>query len=99
MGKNGGRNSRKVVDKTGERLNVVYLPISELKPDPNNPVDHRPRQIRQIADSVGEFGFITPVVIGGNRDVIAGHGRILAASLLGWTKVPTISVDHLKRGA
>jgi DNA modification methylase len=95
MGNNVGKSGRKVVDKTGGDLNVSYLPISELKPDSNNPVDHKPKQIRQIAHSIDEFGFITPVVIDRNKNVIAGHGRILAASLLGWTKVPTISVDHL----
>jgi DNA modification methylase len=95
MGNNVGKNGRKVMDKTGGRLNINYLPISELKLDSENPVDHKPRQIRQIANSIEEFGFITPVVIDGNKKVIAGHGRIPAASLLGWTKVPTIYIDHL----
>lgn len=89
------RNNRKMVDKTGRRLAIVYRPISELKLDAANPKDHSRRQVRQIANSIAQFGFITPVVIDAYGNVVAGHGRILAASLLGWTEVATIRVDHL----
>jgi hypothetical protein len=57
------RNSCKVVDKTGRRLTFVYRPLSELKLDAANPKDHSRRQVRQIANSIEQFGFITPVVI------------------------------------
>jgi DNA modification methylase len=95
MGEIGGKNMCKVVDKTGRRLVVVYRRITDLKLDAANPKDHSRRQIRQIANSIECFGFISPVVVDAHGNVAAGHGRILAASLLGWTEVPTISIDHL----
>jgi DNA modification methylase len=82
-------------DKAGGRVVVVYRPISELNPNPRNPRAHSPRQIRQIARSIEAFGFVVPVLVDARGRIIAGHGRILAALLLGWTEVPTICVDHL----
>src|SRR5579864_4796584 len=95
MGASGGKNMCKVVDKTGRRLAVIYRRISDLKLDAANPKDHSRRQIRQIANSMESFGFISPVVVDARGNVAAGHGRIPAAALLGWTEVPTISIDHL----
>ena len=54
-----------------------------------------PKQIRQIARSIETFTFLVPVLVDGQRNVLAGHGRILAALQLGWTEVPVISVNHL----
>ena len=82
-------------DKAGGRLMVVYRSISELKLDPRNPREHSPRQIRQIARSIEAFGFVVPVLVDARGRIIAGHGRILAAQLRGWTEVPTICLDHL----
>ncbi len=53
------------------------------------------RRVRQIARSIQTFGFNVPVVVDTNDQVIAGHGRILACQLRGWTEVPTIRLDHL----
>ena len=82
---------------TGERgqLEVVTRPIAHLTLDPNNPREHRRKQIRQIAQSIKAFGFNVPVLIDAQHRVIAGHGRILACQLLGWTDVPTICLAHL----
>jgi len=74
---------------------VVYRRIAELKPDPKNPRAHRPRQIRQIARSIETFGFNVPVLVDSHGKVIAGHGRLEAAKLLGWSEVPTICLEHL----
>jgi DNA modification methylase len=74
---------------------VSYRPLSELKLDPGNPRIHSQRQIRQIARSIETFGFVVPVLIDAELKVLAGHGRILACGLLGWTQVPTICLDHL----
>ena len=60
-----------------------------------NPRTHTARQIQQIATSIGEFGFISPVLIDGSNGIIAGHGRVLAAKSLGMADVPTVRVDHL----
>lgn len=82
-------------DKALGALAVSYRVIGELALDPKNPRQHSPRQIRQIARSIETFGFIVPLLVDANRKVIAGHGRLLAARLLGWTQVPTIGLDHL----
>jgi hypothetical protein len=77
------------------RLSVTYRPIAELKPDPANPRLHSKKQIRQIANSIREFGFVTPVLIDRDGKVLAGHGRLLACHELGITEVPTVCLDHL----
>jgi DNA modification methylase len=77
------------------RIAVAYRRIAELKPNPKNPRKHSPRQIRQIARSIEVFGFNAPVLIDANGKIIAGHGRVEAAKLLGWSDVPAICLDHL----
>ena len=67
-------------------LTIVYRPIDELKPDPANPRRHSKKQIRQIRDSIEVFGFIVPILIDRDGNVIAGHGRLLAAKELGWSR-------------
>jgi len=76
-------------------LSVVYRPIGDLKPDPKNPRKHSPKQVRQIANSIREFGFVGIILVDGDGNVIAGHGRLLAARQLGMTTVPVVRVDHL----
>jgi hypothetical protein len=66
-----------------------------LKPDPVNPRLHSKKQIRQIANSIREFGFNTPVLIDRDGNVMCGHGRLLACRELGMTEVPTVRLDHL----
>jgi ParB-like chromosome segregation protein Spo0J len=77
------------------RIVVTYRPLSDLKPAPRNPRAHSLRQVRQIARSIKTFGFLVPVLVDRNGNVIAGHGRIMAAELLGLSEVPTICVEHL----
>jgi DNA modification methylase len=74
---------------------IIYRGRGELKPDPSNPRRHRKKQVRQIADSIRIFGFNVPVLIDRDGNVIAGHGRLLAAEQLGWSEVPTLCLDHL----
>ena len=76
-------------------LTIIYRRIDELKPDPANPRRHSKKQIRQIANSIEAFGFIVPILIDRDGNVIAGHGRLLAAKELGWSEVPTLRLDHL----
>ena len=97
MSTSSGKRISQVADKAGRRLAVTYRPIAELKLDPNNPRDHTPRQIKQIARSIYEFGFTMPALIDADDNVIAGHGRILAALQLGLTEVPTICIEHLSK--
>jgi DNA modification methylase len=76
-------------------LAVTEVPIEDLHPDPRNPRVHKPHQVRSIAESIKQFGFNNPVLATGEGRIIAGHGRLLAARKLGWTKVPAIRIDHL----
>jgi ParB-like chromosome segregation protein Spo0J len=83
--------------KSGLDLKVVYRRLDELKCNPTNPRRHSNKQIRQIADSLEAFGFVVPVMIDRDDNVIAGHGRMLACPLAGVTEVPTLCLDHLTR--
>ena len=76
-------------------LKISYKDPGQLKPRGRNPRTHSPKQIKQIAASIAEFGFISPVLIDGSDRIIAGHGRVDAAKLIGMTDVPTVRVDHL----
>jgi ParB-like chromosome segregation protein Spo0J len=80
---------------TDRPLSIIYRNVTDLKLAPGNPRIHSPKQIRQIARSIEAFGFNVPVLIDAEMGVIAGHGRVLAARLLGLTQVPTISLEHL----
>jgi hypothetical protein len=64
-------------------LSIIYRKISELKPYPRNARTHSRKQVKQIAAAVQEFGFTNPVLIDENDQIIAGHGRVQAAKLLG----------------
>ena len=85
----GGKGDR------SKRIEVVYRSIGGLRLDPGNPRVHSARQIRQLARSIETFGFNVPVLIDASGNVVAGHGRIEAAKLLGLREVPTICLDHL----
>ena len=74
------------------KLNIVYLNIDQLHPNPRNARTH---SIRQIAESIGVFGFTNPVLVDAKKQIIASHGRVGAAKLLGMTEVPTICLDGL----
>src|SRR5437868_11177545 len=76
-------------------LRVVYRRIDELKPDAANPRRHSKKQIRQIAASIEAFGFIVPILIDRDGNIVAGHGRWLACRYLGFAEVPTLCGDHL----
>ena len=71
------------------------LPVAELIPYARNARTHSPAQVAQIAASIREFGWTNPVLVDGERGVIAGHGRLLAARQLGLTQVPTLELSHL----
>lgn len=78
-------------------LRVEELPIAVLKPRAKNPRTHSEKQIRQIANSIAQFGFTNPVLVDRYNGIIAGHGRVEAAKLLGWDKVPTIRLEDLNQ--
>src|SRR5260370_22208500 len=69
--------------------------IAEITPYPKNPRRHSDAQIAQIAGSIAQFGFNSPILIDSKGNIIAGHGRYLAALKLGLETVPVIVLDHL----
>jgi DNA methylase/ParB-like nuclease domain len=77
------------------RLEIVYLQIRELKPDPANARRHSKNQIIKLANSIETFGFNVPVLVDAELKVIAGHGRLAACRELGMAEVPTVCLDHL----
>ena len=79
--------------KTTTEMQLV--PIAKLVPYVNNARTHSPEQITKLRSSLREFGFINPVIIDRDFNVIAGHGRILAAKEEGITEVPCVFADYL----
>ncbi len=77
------------------RLAIEYRAISDLVPAKRNARTHNRKQIRQIADSIKTFGFVNPILIDAIGNVIAGHGRLAAATLLGLRSVPAISIERM----
>ena len=69
--------------------------ISDLIPYARNARTHSEKQIKQIASSIKEFGFINPVIIDKDNCIIAGHGRVLAAEKLKLKEVPSLRIEHL----
>src|SRR5215510_12606067 len=76
-------------------MKIDHTPVRELRPYPNNARTHSRKQIRQIANSIAKFGFCNPVLIDDAKQIIAGHGRVEAAKLLGIDAVPTCQLSHL----
>ena len=83
------------VDAQMEDLKVVLRPVADLIPYAMNARTHSDAQVAQIAASIREFGFNSPVLTDGRNGIVAGHGRTLAARKLGLKRVPTIDLAHL----
>ena len=76
-------------------LQIDYRPLQALIPYARNARTHSDAQVAQIAASIREFGWTNPILVDGQNGVIAGHGRILAARVLGLEQVPCIELAHL----
>ena len=74
---------------------MQLIPLGKLVPYVNNARTHSPEQLAKLRSSLREFGFINPVIIDRDFNVIAGHGRIAAAKEEGITEVPCVFVDYL----
>lgn len=74
---------------------IKNIKIDKLKPYENNAKIHTEYQVDLITKSIEQFGFINPVLIDENKNVIAGHGRIEAAKKLNMQEVPTITIEGL----
>jgi DNA modification methylase len=82
---------------TAQPLNIVYKKINSLKVYSNNARTHSKAQIRKIAESIRNFGFTNPLLVDSSDTIIAGHGRVEAAKLLGLDQVPTILLSSLTK--
>src|SRR5262249_6198605 len=74
---------------------IKYRATDSILPNPRNARTHSAQQIQQIARSIERFGFNNPVLVDQNNQIIAGHGRVAAAKLLGYDTVPTLRIEHL----
>lgn len=69
--------------------------VSARRPHVRNARTHSKEQVKQIAASIERFGFTNPVLVSDDCEIIAGHGRVEAARVLGITTVPTLALSHL----
>ena len=76
---------------------ISYLSVKDLIPYANNSRTHSDEQVNQIASSINEFGFTNPILIDTKGNIIAGHGRVMAANKLGLDEVPTITLSGLSK--
>ena len=74
---------------------MKMVDINTLIPYVNNARTHSPEQVNKLRSSLREFGFVNPVIIDADNNVIAGHGRLMAAKEEGFTEVPCVLVDYL----
>lgn len=76
-------------------LMVEYADLKSLKAYTNNAKTHNEKQLQALAASIRQFGFNNPVLIDENNEIIAGHGRVEAAKIIGLTEIPVIRLNHL----
>ncbi|MFG1242335.1 DNA methyltransferase [Xanthobacter sp. V7C-4] len=82
-----------LVKTYGERVEMI--PVGRLKPYPRNARIHSRKQIGQIANSLKRFGFTNPVLIDDDNTILAGHGRVEAAKLIGMATVPCLRLSSM----
>jgi ParB-like nuclease domain len=78
-------------------LSIENPPLSNLKPWARNARTHSKNQIKQIAESITQFGFTNPVLIDREKTILAGHGRVAAAKLLGLREVLCVRLEHMTK--
>src|SRR5258705_12157928 len=76
-------------------LSIVYQALSALKPRATNPRTHSKKQVAQIAMAIQRFGFTNPVLVDDANGIIAGHGRVEAAKIVGLDQVPTVRLSDM----
>lgn len=74
---------------------IEMIPVNGLRPWAKNARTHSRKQVKQIADSIRTFGFTNPVLIDTANTMLAGHGRVEAAKLLGMDRVPCVRLEHM----
>jgi DNA modification methylase len=76
-------------------LQIEYRAVADLIPHARNAKQHSDAQVAQIAASIREFGWGAPILVDGKNNIVAGHGRVLAARKLGMAEVPVVPMAHL----
>ncbi len=79
-------------------LQIEHVAPQSLRAYSGNARVHSKKQIKQIARSIERFGFTNPLLVSKDREVIAGHGRLRAAQLLGLTSVPIVILATMSEG-
>ncbi len=74
---------------------IEVWPIERLRPYAKNAKIHGEAQVAKIAASMAKFGWTVPCLVADDGELIAGHGRVLAAGALGLTEAPVIRLGHL----
>ncbi len=77
-----------------EKLKVGRVRPADLIPYASNSRTHSDEQVAQIAASIREFGFLMPILVDDQNNVVAGHGRLQAAFLLNLDIVPSLERQH-----
>jgi DNA modification methylase len=83
------------MNQSPAELQITYRPTAELQPYARNARTHDKKQIDDLARNIQTFGFVVPILIDEDDQVIAGHGRLAAAKQIGMDQVPTIELNHL----
>lgn len=78
-----------------KEMQYYLADVSELIPYVRNARTHSETQVSQIAASIREFGFLSPILVAEDNTILAGHGRLAAALKLGLKKVPCVKENHL----
>ena len=78
-------------------MQIKEVEVTALIPYAKNSRTHDDAQIAQIAASIKEFGWTNPILVDGDKGIIAGHGRLMAARKLGMAKVPVIELKTLSK--
>lgn len=81
--------------KNQEKLEIVYKPLNMMIVYAKNARTHSPEQVEKIVASIERYGWTNPILLDEGGEVIAGHGRILAAEKIGYDPVPTITLSGL----
>ena len=80
---------------TKSAVSFEILPLAAIRPNPHNAREHSRRQIAKLMRSLERFGFITPLIIDDENQLLCGHARLEAAKQLGYAAVPVLRASHL----
>lgn len=78
-------------------MEIYEIELKNIKPYENNAKNHDTRQISNVAESIKQFGFVQPIVIDKNNEIVIGHCRYESAKKLNMKKVPCIYVENLSK--